>query len=66
MMSLTRREFDAVSADLTRAWIDAARRDRLMQFRQRVMRSGAAIAPLYEAPSSKLQARLRRFAQDLS
>ena len=33
MISLTRREFDAVSVELTRAWAEAARRDRLAVFR---------------------------------
>jgi hypothetical protein len=64
MISLTRREFDAVSADLTRAWIDATRRDRLAQFHQRVTRAESAAAPRPETQPSKLEARLRRFAQD--
>lgn len=31
MISLTRREFDTVSADLTDAWLEARRRERLPQ-----------------------------------
>jgi hypothetical protein len=64
MISLTRREFDAVSADLTRAWIDAARRDRLAQFRARIERAPSPAAPRDDRPPSKLQARLRQFPKD--
>ena len=55
MFSLTRREFDAVSAELTQAWTEAVRRDRLAMFRNHL--KPATLQPEPRRPEPSLRDR---------